>query len=296
MADYISGVIARIDAKGKILDMRDQLVLAAVEDYSMMHGAGGAKHEFKSTIKFFITDYSDEKNSKTATANVGPEVISELLCVCEKTLGELYVPKPVNAEATNIALTMARSLLTTATKLTDGEDAGKLVINEGSLVALGKQISAAVKELAQYNAGLITPAKPNVTYTHTQTRVHSFKTDPKDGKCPVELLSIYRQPFMTNGTVKQKPWTVKITKCRATPITHEKGTVTYNTNSVVDSSDVFIMVSDEDMYAACYRVSRYIEVWEMIHCIPRVREGIALKKKKDEEYRLSQQGQQAANY
>ena len=84
---FFSDVIARAATKGKFLDFRNNLVMAYPQDYAMLHGTGGSKSARKSTIKAFMTDYSNPNNKVVVSANIPPELPYELIEICKKNMG-----------------------------------------------------------------------------------------------------------------------------------------------------------------------------------------------------------------
>lgn len=112
----ISTIIAKANARSKVVDFRDSLVPALVEDYAMMHGAGGKDHAPASVIKVTVCDYTAGTGDKstTVTANISPDLCEQLFEVCRQNVGTYVIDNkfPVFTEqrATNIKLRKAADM------------------------------------------------------------------------------------------------------------------------------------------------------------------------------------------
>jgi hypothetical protein len=275
--EFLSTVIARADAKEKILDLRDNLVLANPVHYAMMHGVGGKGFAANSTIKLFITDYSKgtgEGKSVSADYNIEPFIIDQILDVCKAVQGAHHIPMPVSTNEISGALNSARKILQSGTKV-DGQD-DKITISQSDLVSLGKSIAALLDETNAFNEKVMRLTKPNVDYTRNQVKVNSYAVD-SNGFAPCSSLYIARKGVRTDGQVSILPWTVKISNFRAVSIVHKNGTTTFDKKTSKDLREVFINVSDDDMYRICYRGSKFIETWDNSNCIPLIRKGYQAK-------------------
>ena len=60
----------------------------------------------------------------------------------------------------------------------------------------------------------------------------------------------------------------------------EGGTVTYQAKNMKIEKQVFINISNTDMFRMMHNIIRYIEIWEQATCIPNVLQG--LQKQKEE--------------
>lgn len=299
MAESISDIIVRTDTKGKILDFRNNLILARKEHYAMMHGTGGKEFAPNSTIKVTVTDYSNGTGDKSTTvsANVSPDLIARILDVCRQNVGVSVVPpssgkgsssEPINPAKIEEAYKLALELFQ---KGAQGADKGSTVISKESLRNLGVLIAETKDAIAAHN-GKSQSAQPSpsvqanasVDFSWQQERVNIYGDADKEGRIPVSVLTIVRQQYRKNGDVSRLPWSAKITTFRAKPKAQENGTTAYDGNSKADVKEAYINISDDEMFRCCYRIERFIQVWENAMCIPLVREGISIKEQNRLEY------------
>ena len=84
----ISATITKTNGRNKVIDFRDNLVIANTKDYANIHGVGGKDHAPNSTIRCTICDYTKGKgeNSVTVSANVAVDVINRLYFAAEKQI------------------------------------------------------------------------------------------------------------------------------------------------------------------------------------------------------------------
>lgn len=322
----VSDTIAQAATKGKFLDFRNNLALAIPEDYAMIHGAGGRKHGMKSTIKLLITDYSAGRgNSKVVQANVSPELISYLLEVCKMnvTAGTSPAPKTQTcADAVHALLGGTEIPLPPG----QGEPGAKYVAAPvDALMALpgmegfagdNRQAMDVYKRLQTASLGLppdantgaqyvavpiggleallaavdIKPQQPTMAggtnYTYRQERVNVYKK-AGDGMVPVSVLTITREGTRKNGEISRLPWTVKIQNFVARPVQQPNQTTSYNYASRQQQVEAFVSLSDYDMYRCLYRVSRFVEIWEMTYGPGLICEGL---RRKEAQRQANQQG------
>ena len=278
MAEYVSDVIARADSKGKILDFRNNMILAKSEHYAMMVGTGGAKFAPNSTIKVCMTDYSAGTGDKSINvdANISPGSIMQMLAVCEQNVGEIYIPQPISDAPIIRALNSARAALKSATVSVGDEDEQYVTFPRNKLIEIGKLITAAQADLSKVNEALMKPVKPNVNFSLKQEKVNIYGKD-QAGLVPVSSLLITRQGIRNNGEVSKNPWTVKISNFKAKPVEHAGGTTSYSGQTATEKREAFIMVTDEAMFNCCHRVRRFMETWENAFCIPLIAEAVEAK-------------------
>lgn len=288
-----SDIIARADAKGKILDFRNALVPANPEHYAMMQGIGGSDYAALSTIMVAITDYSKGKgeNSRFVKAHVLPEVLEMVRHVCIKNLGEPVVPMQQGdwgrvvtmiQKVDGIFSGVGNTVSTVSEGLTEAEP--------------GKTIAEKLKKVL---AKIIAPKEPivlhkapvSVDYHYRQERVNIYSKDyneggyvnvstlefTRNGYVPEDVRNKDGEVIMKKGDVKKLPWTVRISNFKALPKKQENGTVSYVSSSVKEKQDVFISLSDEAMFSCCYRVDRFVTVWETMISGPFIRAGAEKK-------------------
>lgn len=93
----ISTIIAKANARSKVIDFRDGLVPALMEDYAMIHGTGGKDHAPASVIKVTVCDYTAGTGDKstTVTANISPDLCERLFEVCRQNVGTYVIDKQI---------------------------------------------------------------------------------------------------------------------------------------------------------------------------------------------------------
>ena len=312
-ASYYNGdMITRCNGKGrrsdgtktdKVVDFRDGLQRADIDHYARLHQPGGRKTAgYASVIRMVLTEADEDKRggnpthpSNTVRVNLEPHVPAMLLEVCKKTLGEqvLMGGGPV-AEA--IRETSKIDMLCGVLKgLVSGlskhivflaKEQNKSFSRE-SLADLShclREGISACKTSHPLPAGPIS-VKNGIRYTYTQDKVDVYSG--KDGVAPVSRLTITREPFkMKDGNCEDSryPWIIKVINGTAPFRETASGSTTFNGAQLTDITEVYIQVSDADMFRMMNSITHYITVWENAMCIPGVLAGV---KKKNERYTQS---------
>ena len=247
-----SDVIAKCATKGKFLDFRNNLIRCHDNDYAMLHGIGGAKYAAKSTIKMLMTDYTNSANVVVVSANITPELPYIIMNECMKNFGAPTVD--ISAMAAIVNQMMRESKLPPAPN-----GAAYLAVPEAAIQQLGSML--------QGNNGSPVVGQD---YSYRQERVNVYAQ--QNGFVPVSSLSITRTGMKGNSVAKL-PWTVKISNFVAKPNPQQNGTTAYIGSTAQNQKEVFISVSDADMFRCMKRVCRFIEVWETALCEDLVRKA-----------------------
>lgn len=301
-----SSIIAKAAAKNKFLDFRNNLVPAWTSDYAMVHGIGGGKHAARSTIKLYITDYSaGAGNSTVVSANVGPDFIAYLAVVCEKNAGIADRPNgdrpgqgsvgsviaqiragtllPAGA-GPNCSSTPVLAVPAELVKRLSQECPPELAMlflqlqpfalpSDGS----GTDYVAVRQDVVELMASMAAQKKDvanGMDFFNRQERVNVYRKE--DGLVPVSVLTIARTGKRKDGSISRMPWSVKIQNFRARPIDQENGTTSYDPKSIQESAEAFVMLSDYDMFRCTYRVTRFIELWEMAVGLKPIKDALAV--------------------
>lgn len=299
-----SDLIAKAASKGKFLDFRNNLVAAHANEYAMIHGIGGKQHAPRSTIKMFITDYSVQNNTKTVSANIQPELAACLLNACQNALVGSGASKSggMYQEAASAVAQMRReTVLPSGSPINPSAEPVLAVPAESVDKLSGLPMPPAALQLAAMLDPITLPANGPTVYvgvrkrivellaqalstagqasaadfSYSQDRVNPYKEE--NGLCPVSTLSITRSGLRKDGSVSQMPWYVCIKNFQAKPVKQANGMTSYNGSSVQNQKEAFILVSDFDMYRCVYRVTRFIELWEMAVGIPLIKTGLKQK-------------------
>lgn len=311
--DGPSDIIAKAAVRNKFLDFRNNLIPAYANDYAMVHGIGGKDHASRSTIKCLITDYG-VKPSLVVSANINPELAPYILTVCEKNVGLLGAtpasphqgkkvlmpqlqqiangnPLPANilpptmqnqkciaisanflqemeSEASEQAVSAILNLARQVPALPD--DGSHTVFVPIPVTMVQQVISIFAEATAEAAAA---PSAGGTDFQYRQERVNVYKKE--NGLCPVSILTINRVGLRKGGEVSRLPWTVKIENFMAPAVEQQNGTTSYNSRGIQQKREAFVSLSDMDMYRCLYRVTRFIELWEMSFGIPLIKQGVA---------------------
>lgn len=302
----VNTIIAKTNGKDKVIDFRDGLSLANLEDYAMMHGIGGEKHARTSVIKLTICDYTAGKGdlSKTVSANISPATCEKLFEVCKRNIGTLIVDdnlaplveqRASNKKQNKIAdmqfevlqhiLKLAKAISNSAKQ---SHIPGVDVITDSliSMFTKSKERVLAQEEDAPRPASFEIPCHCDINYS--QDRVHSSKTGT-DGYAPVQRLTIAHHTYRQDGKLSMYPWMVKVVNGQAFVKVSDIGATTFDPKTLRDTTEAFIMLSDDDMFRCMNSVLHYIDVWEKMACIPLVKKGLEQRRADYEAYRQSQQ-------
>lgn len=302
----VNTIIAKTNGKDKVIDFRDCLNLANLEDYAMMHGIGGAKHARTSVIQLTICDYTAGKGelSKTVSANISPATCEKLFEVCKRNIGTLIIDNNLppfveqrdhNKKQNKIAdmqfevlqhiLKLAKAISKSAK---EKQIPGVEVIADSliSMLTKSKKRVLAPEEDTQSPASLEIPCHCDINYV--QDRVHSNKTGA-DGYAPVQRLTITHRTYRQDGKLSTYPWMVKVVNGEAFVKVSDIGATTFDTKTLRDTTEAFIMVSDDDMFRCMNSVLHCIGVWENLSCIPLIKEGLKKRQAEYEAYKQSQQ-------
>lgn len=302
----VNTIIAKTNGRDKVIDFRDCLNLASVEDYAMMHGIGGEKHARTSVIRLTICDYSAGKGelSKTVFANISPATCEKLFEVCKKNIGTLVVDDNLaplveqrvhNKKQNKIAdmqfevlqhvLKLAKAISNSAKqKHMPGVD----VIADSLITMLTKSKERVLtqEEDAPRPASFEVPCHCDINYV--QDRVHASKAGA-DGYAPVQRLTIDHKTYRKDGSLSMYPWTVKVVNGNAFVRVSDIGATTFDPKTLRDTTEAFIMISDDDMFRCLNSVIHYIDVWEKMMCIPLIKKGLAQRQADYDAYMRSQQ-------
>lgn len=288
----VSAIIAKANGRNKVVDFRDGLVPALVEDYAMMHGAGGKGHAPASVIKVTICDFSAGTGDKSTTvsANISPDLCEQLLEVCRQNMGTYVVDNqfPVFAEqrATNIKLRKAadmgfsilQNVVTFLGRFTGAAEKGEMPTSDKSALMLEKLLGktmdrAMATEPPQTQPACLTMAR-HMDYSYSQDRVHNYAGSDF---APVQRLTISHATYRRDGALSNYPWTIKIVNGRAKVRVQSTGATTFDASTLTDIKEAYIQVSDTDMFHMMNRVTHYIVAWESLVTVPVIEQGLAQK-------------------
>lgn len=301
------GIIAKTNGRNKVIDFRDGLVLAYPEDYAMIHGKGGKGHAPTSVIKIAVCDYSAGTggNSTTLFANITPDVCEQIFEVCKRNIGttvlddkllifqELRAANKKLLKTADMQFNALNNILSVLNRIEKAEKVPALTaVAAGLGNLLGKtrdKVMAAAEEPTR--PACMTMAT-HTDFNHSQDRVHAQKKDAQ-GYAPVQRLNIFHTTYRKDGQLGNYPWTVKITNARAKVRVQPTGATTYDASSMKDVKEVFIQVSDADMFRMMSQVNRFIRVWEFAMATDLVRGGEAAREKERKEYLASRKTEDA---
>ena len=281
----VNTIIAKTNGKDKVIDFRDCLNLANKDDYAMMHGIGGKEHARTSVIKLTICDYTAGKGelSKTVSANISPATCEKLFEVCKRNIGTLVVDD-------NVApLVEQRSHNKKQNKIANQKQMPGVEVIANSLISMLSQTKdhvLAQEEDPPRPAAFEIPCHCDINYV--QDRVHASKAGA-DGYAPVQRLTIAHHTYRQDGKQSMYPWMVKVVNGNAFVKVSDIGATTFDPKTLRDTTEAFIMISDDDMFRCMNSVLHYIDAWEKLACIPLIKEGLKKRQAEYEAYKQSQQ-------
>lgn len=302
----VQSIIAKANGNNKVIDFRDSLNAANVEDYAMMHGVGGEKHARSSVIRLTICDFTSGTGdaSRTVSANISPTTCEKIYEVCKGNIGTMVIPNDLapiaEQRASNRALKkiadMQFEVLQHVIKLSNNivnaakknNAPGIVAIAEALGIMLGKAKNRVLANGPEDSVPPYFELPRHCDLNHIQDRVHASKKDA-EGFAPVQRLTISHRTYRKDGSLSQYPWTIKVTNGEALVRVSENGATTFDSHTLRNVVEAFIVVSDEDMYRCMNRVIRYIDAWEKLKGLPLIKSGLAQKQAEYEAYRNSQQ-------
>ena len=283
--DRIYGTIAKAASKNKFLDFRNALTLAFLEDYANLQGIGGGKHAPTSGIKLLIQDNSN--GSQNAQAIVPCFLIDKMLEVCRKNAVDMEY------DGTMVAFQVDR-IYKSIFELAKGVKSacGRIIKQKGHpngpLADFGNAAREAESVFTDYQKyPAVACGRPYADFSYRQERVNPY-SKTNDGFVRVSVVSIQRKQFNAKNETMKSPWSVNISNFEAAPNEQKNGTTSYKSNTKRNEVNLFIQVSDDDMWRCCYAVSHFIAAWEMACGIPLIQSGIAAFESQQDSYRESQ--------
>lgn len=283
--DRIYGTIAKAASKNKFLDFRNALTLAFLEDYANLQGIGGGKHAPTSGIKLLIQDNSS--GSQKAQAIVPCFLIDKILEVCRRNAADMEY------DGTTVAFQVDR-IYKSFFELVKGVKSacGRIIKQKGHangpLADFGNAAREAESVYTDFQKFPATAyGKPYADFSYRQERVNPYSRS-NDGYVRVSVVSIQRKQFNAKNEVMKSSWSVNISNFEAAPNEQKNGTTSYRSNTKRNEVNLFIQVSDDDMWRCCYAVSHFITAWEMAYGIPLIQSGVAAYEYQQNSYRQSQ--------
>lgn len=297
----VSTIIAKTNGNNRVIDFRDMLCAAQPGDYATMHQLGGkSKEGYPSVIKMVICDFSKGTGDKSVTVSVNlePSLLYEWFEVCKAAVGESVLPmkkntahrgeRPVMADnelgelwkAVSLVPRLARSGAILLSGVTN--TLGKLVqktLAHGS-AELDADLGRCFKEARNcmkepLEVPMLLTAKVGRNYSYTQDKVNIYKKQP-DGYAPVSRLTVQHQCYRSqDGDAATYPWTLKIVNGEAVVSEKNTGATTFQYNTLRNTTEAYIQVSDRDMFRMMLRVTHFIDAWENANCLPLILNGEA---------------------
>lgn len=275
-------IITKVNAKDKVLDFRDNLIVSGPSAYAMLHGMGGKKHAMKSTIKVVICDYSrgTGENSVTVSTNISPDVVSYLYKMSEQAMQTSSLS---NFSLSISSKTALRNVIAQLGKVRNDVANGRLAEDVPALseqiTAMGKALASVVKEIEPQEAG---PA-----FQYEQQRVNPYQIDA-NGMAPVSYLTIQRNG-LRNGAKARYPWQIAIKSGIARVVQQANGACSFDGKSFQCQGQAAIFISDQDMYRMMFQCVHFISVWENAMCLQQVSAGVQAVQREREQYYNAQQ-------
>ncbi len=284
--DPIWGTIITANTKDKILEFRNAMTLAYLEDYANIQGRGGQKHAPRSGIRMIIQDNSGKVTVKTLDAIIPTYVLAQILEVCRDNL---YAPQDEKAPQKGSKITGMDSVPVNILTLTSAFSAfiskcmrasANIVLKKGNAAGPFADFGAVFKETA---ALFSTPVQdlntthPYTEYAYHQDRLNTYKKD-KEGFCPYTSCDIKREQYRDNNGSKElskSPWMIMITTQDVIAVVdQEKGTSYPKMSTSKNKCSLTINISDSEMYKCMHHVEHFVQLWEIAYGVPLIKNGI----------------------
>lgn len=261
--------IAIFQTGKKLLEFKDNLNPATAENYANVHCCGGKKG-IPSRIGLLALDYSTgtgADKTKSAAANLSVSEVRRLhamatACITAGGLGG------TRCEAGEAVLRTVKNkhaeVMKLLTKIYKEAEQGSKTISLEQLAKVG----AALRDI-----DFKIPNVQDVNFT--SDKIIAAKKD-KNGRAPVTRLNISRTVAdPKTGELRRYPWYVRITNGTAEPNQTTTGGTAYKGNTFTMISEVFVNLTDEDMYRCLSDVVNFIGLWEMTNVISVIEQGQA---------------------
>lgn len=300
-----STIITKVNGRDKVIDFRDGLVPARLEDYANLHGTGGSHHAPNSVIKVYVCDYSAGKGekSRTVSANLTPEVCEQLFEVCKRNIGTQVVDgnfaffeeeraavRKQNklAEMQIYLIKHGSSLIRRYLEASEKPTAATM------LASIQQIMDKSLQKLEASEAGTATAAMPlpqHMDFNYTQDRVHNYDGKKEEnGYAPVQRLQIWHQAYRKDGALSNYPWTVKIINGMAKVQEQQNGATTFSASTLTNTTEAFIQVSDNDMFKMMSKVNHFVRVWEDVVAADIVKKGESQRAQEAKDAKRAQAG------
>ena len=288
----------------RAIDFRDALTTpTSLEHYAKIHSAKGKPeiNQYPSQIQVWVTN-SGNGQSASATANISPALPQLWLEICKQNIGISVLPMyravygpnyPREKEDKKMVESTVGSLVKSIQansrigralvyliedklesleyRLKENLDRETIDEYPNQMDALRKAIKALRSKDVQPLYAIRYPRK--VDYTYSDTRVHTHRE--ANGFAPVRVINVSHGSVLDNqkGDLLNSPWKFEIRNFEAKPKRSKKGLTQYIAGTERNMKYVSINLSEMQMFELMYRVTRYIELWEIANCLPFIREG-----------------------
>lgn len=290
------GTIYKIGSRGHFFEMKDNLSLTPLEEYSKIHcdsggESSGGERKYPSAIRFSITDYSGRKsdsgNSNNSDAGTGtftvsylvhPSVVDQMLQVCRANVGEMYTGVPTiaayasgNSKKLDLLFAGVFMLVKKARVACVNIVQGKG--HERGPFADMAHVMQAGKDILTKD---LTPDAVNIpapfwNFTYHAQKTNTYKRDDA-GRVLCSQLEITRRQYLDNGAKSNNPWYVKIVNGYAFP-KDNNGLTNFDPKTLVNAKSSEMRTDDEHMYEACWTCDHFIRTWENAYALPLILEG-----------------------
>lgn len=311
--NQVSTIIAKVNGRNKVLDFRDGLVVANVNDYAMLHGCGGEGHAPSSVIKVYLCDYSSGTGSmsRTVSANISTVLCEQIFEVCKRNIGAQIIPDDFGffteqrmsnkkmsrmADMCHCALQGSQIILDRfIEKSKEGDSPKMAAVAERLSYYLKKALERAAAEPASPEREPYMGLPQHMDFNYSQDRVHNYQSKTGGGNiAPVQKLEIWHTTYRKQGDLSTYPWTVRITNGKARVVSQPTGGTTYDASSMTDVEKAFIQISDADMFRAMSRINHYVNVWENAIAVDVVRQGLIKREQERKAFIAQRESEQYA--
>ena len=250
MADeYNSLVIAKLATKTAIMDFSDNLICAKPRFARRLLAKGGKRDKENpqnednpnATIKVNMTDYSKETHN-AVSYNLEPCVFEQMLDICRKNTGTDYI----TGDMLNMIAFQTQMTAEMAGKIESPEEIAILKCNIGHFT----------------------------DFRYESQKVNRYAVT-EDGYAKCAEIRITRSQFINAGgreEVRKKPyyWHFEISNYEA-KFRDENGLTAAMPETARNRKSASLDCTDSDVYEACWRVTRFVDVFMQAFCVPNYR-------------------------
>lgn len=235
--------IWKVFAKDKVIDFRDNLHYAKIEDFANIHGVGGSRHAPNSTILVVLCDYTKGKGDKSVNVKYRLEV--EDIEILYEAAKKAYFGELSGQLIPGCAQALERLRMWMDVPMYPD---GSRPIGEGEIVMVGQMLRSALE---------------GQKFSYTYEKNDPYKEE--NGLVPVQKITISYNAFTMDGQESRYPWLISIENFKAPLVKMGSGASYHKSKQGSNRKSANIMMSKVDFLQSMVAVKRYIHNWEALY-------------------------------